>query len=102
MLSPRMVRTLAAHFPGTVHVRDVGLLSASDQDVWAAAKTSGRTLVSKDSDFVSLAGVRGAPPRVVWVRAGNASSSQIESLLLRHAGDIRAFGASGDAVLALG
>jgi Domain of unknown function (DUF5615) len=34
-LSPRLARTLAVVYPGTTHVRDVGLQAADDDTVWA-------------------------------------------------------------------
>lgn len=34
-------------------------------------------LVSKDSDFAQLAFLYGAPPKVVWLRLGNAATATI-------------------------
>lgn len=38
-LSPALVKALAADYPDCVHVRDVGLLSASDAEIWTHAKS---------------------------------------------------------------
>ena len=40
-LSPRLARTLAAVYPGTTHVRDVGLQAADDGTVWVHAAEQG-------------------------------------------------------------
>lgn len=36
-LSPRLARDLAASFPGSAHVRDVGLKGQSDHQIWTFA-----------------------------------------------------------------
>jgi len=50
-LSPALVARFDADFPGSRHVRDVGLLGAADADVWEYARLHGFAIVSKDSDF---------------------------------------------------
>jgi predicted nuclease of predicted toxin-antitoxin system len=81
-LSARLLSRLADHFPGSMHVTKLGLQGASDANVWQAARDGGFVLVSKDDDFRSLALVRGAPPKVVILRIGNASTDQIAERLL--------------------
>ena len=38
-------------------------------------------IVTKDSDFHELSLVRGAPPKVVWLRVGNAGKASVIRLL---------------------
>jgi predicted nuclease of predicted toxin-antitoxin system len=90
-LSPRLVRELAGHWPDSIHVDTSGLRGASDESIWAYAKAHGFTIVSKDDDFRSLALVRGAPPKVVWLQIGNASTSQVAQMLRSHALELQAF-----------
>lgn len=90
-LSPRLVSKLAANFPETLHVRDVEFHSAPDEAVWDFALQHGYTIVSKDSDFHQLAFLKGPPPKVIWIRLGNCSTSDIEALLRRSAEQIRRF-----------
>jgi len=54
---------------------------ATDEAIWSFARDHGFTLVSKDDDFRSLALVRGAPPKVVWLQIGNAPTSKVADLL---------------------
>ena len=46
-----LVHDLADVFPGSTHVRDVGLQAASDDRIWTQAATSNLQIVTKDDDF---------------------------------------------------
>jgi predicted nuclease of predicted toxin-antitoxin system len=96
-LSHRLVRSLADIFPSSDHVRNVELGRADDDGVWEYAAAQGLMIVSKDSDFHQLSFVRSHPPKVVWIRRGNCSTSEIESLLRQHEADLRAFERDPDA-----
>jgi predicted nuclease of predicted toxin-antitoxin system len=50
---------------------------AADSDIWALARRADFVIVSKDDDFRSMALVHGAPPKVVWIQAGNAATAGI-------------------------
>jgi predicted nuclease of predicted toxin-antitoxin system len=82
-LSPTLVAHLRSHFPGSRHVRDVGLATGSDVEIWAFAKAANDVLVSKDSDFRERSFVEGFPPKVVWISLGNAGTLEIADRL-RH------------------
>jgi predicted nuclease of predicted toxin-antitoxin system len=97
-LSPRLAWRLQALFPDSIHVEECGLGASSDVSVWAFARDNGFVIVSKDSDFHDLAVLRGSPPRVVWLRIGNCSTSQIQDLLERAKAGLEAFAESGDTV----
>jgi predicted nuclease of predicted toxin-antitoxin system len=90
-LSPRLVGLLAAEFPGSQHVRDVGLAAAPDPTVWAYAAAQGLVIVSKDADFQHRALLLGHPPKVVWLRLGNCATAVVASLLRARHADLLAF-----------
>ena len=90
-LSHRLVGQLAVEFPGSAHVRDVGLAAAPDPDVWAHAAANEFVIVSKDTDFQHRALRYGHPPKVIWVRLGNCSTSTVATLLRSRLADIQAF-----------
>jgi predicted nuclease of predicted toxin-antitoxin system len=90
-LSHRLVARLAAEFPGSAHVRNVGLAASPDPAVWAYAAANGFTIVSKDTDFQYRALLHGFPPKVIWVRLGNCTTAAVEALLLSRLADIQAF-----------
>ncbi len=90
-LSSRLVGALADHFPDSSHVNLVGLGSATDQEIWAYAREHGFAVISKDDDFRSLSLVNGAPPKVIWLRIGNASTAGIEAFIRSALVKIRTF-----------
>lgn len=80
----------------------VGLQRATDRNVWQYARDHDFVLVSKDSDFNDLAFIHGPPPKVIWLRVGNASTDDIEALLAAATDDITALAVDQhDAVLVL-
>lgn len=47
--------------------------------------------MSKDDDFRSLALLRGAPPKIVWLQVGNAATSQVANVMRANALHLTAF-----------
>ena len=80
-LSPRLVGLLAGLFPGSTHVRDVGLKSASDPVVWKFAAEQGFVIVSKDADFRQRSILFGHPPKVIGLLVGNCPTARVETVL---------------------
>lgn len=98
-LSPRLLRLLAIEHDGSLHVREVGLASATDDEIWRFARRHGLTIVSKDSDFHQRSLLFGQPPKVLWIRIGNCSTDEIFTVLRRHLGALLEFGADPEATL---
>ena len=96
-LSFKLCRALADLFPDSSQVQLIGLERASDPSIWNHAKANGFMLVSLDSDVAEMAALRGAPPKVIWLRCGNQSNAFVENLLRRHAETIAAFEFDGNA-----
>jgi predicted nuclease of predicted toxin-antitoxin system len=90
-LSHKLVRLLVDVFPDSVHVRDVGLKSADDSEVWKYAQNNSLVICSKDSDLHQRSFLLGFPPKVVWVRLGNCSTADVETLLRKYAATIEQF-----------
>lgn len=91
-LSPALAPWLSATFNiEASHVRDHGLLTAEDQDIFQAARSQNVAVMSKDRDFVELVTRLGPPPQVIWVTCGNTSNARMKEIL----------GSQFDAVLAL-
>jgi len=42
------------------------------------------SIVTKDADFQERSLIAGAPPKVIWIRRGNCSTSDIQTILRRH------------------
>ena len=90
-LSHRLVERLGDIYPGSMHVRGLGLASASDIDVWEYARIHGFAIVSKDSDFHQRSLLDGFPPKVIWVQRGNCPTAEIEALLRLRKAELAAF-----------
>jgi predicted nuclease of predicted toxin-antitoxin system len=80
-LSDRLVGALTELFGECVHVRHAGLASATDDAVWRYARDNECAIVSKDSDFHQRVLIEGPPPKVIWVRRGNCTTTEILRVL---------------------
>jgi predicted nuclease of predicted toxin-antitoxin system len=90
-LSPKLVMALQDAFPNSSHVSTHGLGTADDLAVWEFAKTNGFVIVTKDADFPELSVRLGFPPKVIWLRLGNCSTQQVESVLRVSLSSLNAF-----------
>ena len=72
-LPPALVRWLTDQGHVAEHVGDVGLLSASDREIWSYVRKLGAILVTKDEDFMTMSLADPAGPPVVWLRVGNTT-----------------------------
>ena len=71
-------------FADCKHVRTVGLNDCNDSDIWKFAKQQGYTIVTFDSDFFELSVIRGFPPKIVWFRTGNLTTSKIAEWMMKN------------------
>jgi predicted nuclease of predicted toxin-antitoxin system len=78
---PSPGRRFGRHLSTVGHVHECGLGSADDIEVWQYAKDHDFTIVSKDSDFQERSILQGYPPKIIWVRATNCTSAEIENIL---------------------
>jgi predicted nuclease of predicted toxin-antitoxin system len=90
-LSPRLPARVESFFPGSAHVHDCGLGAAGDELIWEYAAANQFTLVTKDLDFYDRSMVHGSPPKVVWLRTGNCTTSLVETLLEEHHREVLTF-----------
>jgi predicted nuclease of predicted toxin-antitoxin system len=90
-VSHKLVGVLAHEFPGSAHVREVGLRAAEDTRIWDYARTQGLVIVSKDTDFRERSYVEGFPPKTIWLDVANAGTVAIAELLRRERGRIDRF-----------
>jgi predicted nuclease of predicted toxin-antitoxin system len=100
-LSPLLAQRVDDLFPGSTQVELCGLLSAPDESVWNFAREHGFVIVTKDSDFSELSILRGSPPKVIWLRIGNCTTSRAENALRRAFAEIGAFFAAEEDLLVL-
>jgi len=79
--APSLARRLSDLYPGSAHVRDLGLATADDEQIWLHARNVGYLIVTKDDDFRQRSFLRGAPTKVLWAKLGNCSTADVERAL---------------------
>jgi predicted nuclease of predicted toxin-antitoxin system len=100
-LSHKLPRLVAASFPDSQHVRELGLKGQTDEEIWNYAKANNFGVISKDKDFYQRALLYGAPPKFIWLRLGNCTRDDLLSLIRRHEQAILVFETSPESVLIL-
>jgi predicted nuclease of predicted toxin-antitoxin system len=80
-LSRKLVTRLADLYSASSHVQFHGLQQKTDTEIWDFAKANDFCIVTQDVDFAERSRLYGSPPKVVWLRCGNAPTSQVETLL---------------------
>lgn len=87
-LSPKLVTRLSDLYPDSNHVYPLGLFELEDPEIRSYAAANGFIVVTKDADYSEMHSLFGAPPKIVWIRRGNRSTSAIEIILRHHVEDI--------------
>jgi predicted nuclease of predicted toxin-antitoxin system len=82
-LPPSLAEALRQAGCQAVHVIDLGLLAATDQQIWDEAISRSAVLVTKDRDFALRRAARNDGPVILWVRVGNTSNRKLIELALR-------------------
>jgi len=90
-LSHRLCTTLVDLYPESKQVSGAGLARASDTEIWEFALRTGLVIVTLDADFADIAALRGAPPKVIWLRCGNQPTDIVAQIIRRYSELISAF-----------
>ncbi|WP_445300218.1 MULTISPECIES: DUF5615 family PIN-like protein [unclassified Microcoleus] len=72
---------MADIFPNPSHVQLQGLAEKTDTEIWDFAKLNDFCIVTQDGDFTERSRLYSSPPKVVWLRCGNAPTNQVETLI---------------------
>ena len=81
-LSPHLASWITENLGLEAHpIIDLGLLYASDRQIFQAAGEAGAVLITKDSDFLPLIARLGSPPQVLWITCGNTSNARLRQIL---------------------
>lgn len=84
-ISDRLLRRFDGLYPGSEHVCSLGFGGGEDAAIWEYAKQHGFYIVTQDADFVERIELYGAPPKVIWLRCGNAPTREVERILRANA-----------------
>jgi predicted nuclease of predicted toxin-antitoxin system len=90
-ISYRLVNKIISMFPETEQVKRLGLENKPDREIWDFAKKENYTIVTFDSDFYDMSLLLGHPPKVIWLKLGNTTTKNIESILIEKSDQIKAF-----------
>ena len=80
-VSHKLCARLSDLYPESSHTRFLHFERAADPEIWFHARTHGYMVVTKDKDIAEFAVLKGAPPKVVWLRIGNCSTRAVEAVL---------------------
>ncbi len=80
-LSRKLVTRLADIYSNSSHVQFYNLEERTDTEIWEFAKTNDFCVVTQDADFAERSRLYGSPPKVIWLRCGNAQTREVEELL---------------------
>jgi predicted nuclease of predicted toxin-antitoxin system len=98
-ISPRVIGRIAPLFASCAHVFECGSISDDDRLIWEYAKSHGFAILTKDSDFMYMSDVFKAPPKVIWLRVGNAGTNAIADLISQRIAEFERFDANPEAAL---
>ena len=90
-ISFRILRLLPNSFSDCMHVKSVGLNDCNDAEIWLYAKQNGYTIVTFDADFFDLSTLKGFPPKIIWLRTGNFTTSEIAEQIILNYSTINSF-----------
>jgi predicted nuclease of predicted toxin-antitoxin system len=80
-LSDQIIHRIVDLYPGSEHVKTLGLINTDDVVIWEYAKAHNFVIVSKDSDFHQRSLLCGHPPKFIYLRVGNCPTSKIIQVL---------------------
>ena len=61
--------------------REIGLLHATDREIYERARAEDAVIMTKDSDFLILLDELGPPPQILWITCGNTSNKFLKETL---------------------
>lgn len=82
-LPPSLAEALRQAGHQAIHLVDLGLLAANDQQIWDEAVSRSAVLVTKDRDFPVRRAASNDGPAILWVRVGNIGNRKLIEPTLR-------------------
>ena len=82
-ISFRILKKIKEYFPESAQVRRERLEDSSDLQIWNHAKSKNYTIVTFDNDFCDISILKGMPPRVILITAGNLNTEELAELIIK-------------------
>lgn len=98
-LPPALAKMLCEQGADADAVRDVGLLYASDSEIWHYALQNQAAIVTKDEDFIERSLASQQAPVIIWLRIGNSTNRMLQQWILPLWPDILRRMEAGDRVI---
>ena len=83
-ISHRIIKHLIKDFPNSKHVVEIAQNRLSDLEIWEYAKNNDFVIVTYDEDFYEWQLMKNYPPKLIWLRFGNAKIKVIASKIIDH------------------
>jgi len=90
-ISFRLIKKIIDIYPDAKQVRELGLENATDIEIFEFAKNNEYSIVTFDSDFCDLNILKGFPPKIIWIRTGNTTTENLESIIRQKSELINSF-----------
>lgn len=75
-----IVERLSASFPFSEHVRGRSGGMVTDREAWRLSRAGSFVFVTADPQFIDMSAVRGAPPKVIWLKG---ATTDVEAIAAR-------------------
>ncbi|MDZ7808334.1 MAG: DUF5615 family PIN-like protein [Gracilimonas sp.] len=95
-ISFKVSKKLKTNIPELFHISDFDLLNSQDEEIWKFAKRENYTIITFDADFYDLQTLLGFPPKIIWLRFGNTTTSKMIDFIRTNISSIRNFITSED------
>lgn len=95
-ISHRLIKRISDIFPESKQVREIGIVNSTDREIWEYAKNEKYIIATFDADFYDFSLVWGHPPKIIWSRTWNQTTSEVEFLLRKHFQNIEDFSQDDD------
>jgi len=80
-ISYRIVKLLEADFSACDQIRRLNLENKSDKEIWKFAGQNNFVVATFDGDFYEFSNLYGHPPKIIWLRFGNNTTTGIAKVL---------------------
>ena len=91
-ISYRIVAHISFLFEQVVRVKTSGWIDWNDYDIFMAARLQKYDAVmTLDEDFNKLLIEHGCPPKIIWLKTGNCSTSKLVEVVVLHQSLINGF-----------
>lgn len=95
-ISHKILKKINPVFENCIHCKYIKTDLRTDFEIWNYAKENDFIIVTFDEDFYEWMLLKGFPPKVIWLRCGNASTQHIADLLNNKIPEIKEFNSNNE------